>query len=368
MGGWAMYTRNERPKESEGRSVESTNQPQSGVGHAFQFVDDRREAVVQRKFQAMANNYSAQRNQASSGVIQKVDTPGKPPLTDLTRDGQGLRGREKVNDLEDQKIWAEVIFSGGLAYKKTGGVDGRKAQAKILDGKQIYALGPNQQIYVRFEPHGVPRADEFTHANFLSGAAVKTAGQMFIRGGQITRLDNESGHYKPGDTTLEWMLHHLNDNGVNLSAIMLVMLGSEGIYNAQQYYTQPSLDGVGAIPEKVKRDDEDYQKQYDAHIDSNTIKFEYFGWPNGPLRENDWRPKMHLIRQRVMSGRPVVSEIEFHPKAGTEFKGERKDKTAAIAAIDKMLATLGLSRSVTEILPLVATRSLLQFTVIRPAD
>lgn len=58
------------------------------------------------------------------------------------------------------------------------------------------------------------------HSSFLKGGNVKSAGMLTINDkGQITRIRNISGHYKPTDKELARLIKHLNDSGYNVSQI-----------------------------------------------------------------------------------------------------------------------------------------------------
>lgn len=294
-------------------------------------------------------------------IVQRVNTPDKPVTTLLTPAALAERNREVVNDLNTGRYWSEVIFSNGLVYKKTGDIEGRLASARLVDGKVIFAYGTNGQIYIRSEKHGVSRADGFTHANFLSGGAVQTAGQMFIRMGQITRLDNESGHYKPLPGTLEWLLPKLQMEGVQLSKVTLVLTDADGSrsYDAQKYLTESTIDNVPLIDPELKKKDEDFQMQYDAHIGHNTIRFEYFGWPYGNLRQWEWEAKMALIKQRCDLGQVVNVEIEF---SRLETRPD-KTKAAAKVALNTLVHQLQLVEFYREVRPTDHNKGLLTVAV-----
>jgi Domain of unknown function (DUF4157) len=233
-----------------------------------------------------------------------------PETTVLDKKAQEAREKEKISDLEQDKFWAEAIFQGGKMYKKRVLLNSGLVQAEQVDGKVIYVLATSGQIYIRNEPQGVSRADNFTHANFLSGSSVKTAGQMFVRSGQVTRLDNESGHYKPHFLSLDWMLGKLLKEGVDLSNTLLVRNSAEGYqtYNAKNYLENSK---PREIHNQVRIDDENYQQIYDAHIGKNTITFELNGWPFGKLRPHEWQPKVELIKKRINAGNLIKVVFEF---------------------------------------------------------
>jgi hypothetical protein len=60
------------------------------------------------------------------------------------------------------------------------------------------------------------------HSSFMGGLPVMCAGTVCLTKGQITRLCNDSGHYKPVDESLAKVLRRLQMLGVNLSLIKVV--------------------------------------------------------------------------------------------------------------------------------------------------
>jgi hypothetical protein len=267
----------------------------------------------------------------SSRITVRRDTPAS---TALTEEAAKIRDRESRNDLGASKVNAEIIFSNGLMYLKTTSEDGRYDDVAPVDGKVIFVMAMNGKVYVRPEPHGVPRADGFTHANFLSGAPVRTAGQMFVRGGRITRVDNESGHYKPTGQTAEWALRGLIQAGADLRSATVVMLGESGYktYRAMDYLEQ---DAPTAQSDRDRQDDEEFQTVYDAHIGKDTVRFSYFGWPWGRLRPHEWKARITLIETRLAAGIPVKVELEF--KEGDNDKGA----PAARDLLDRLTREVG---------------------------
>ena len=71
-----MYAQVEKPKENKSKAVaDSVAQQKSGVKKGFGFVDNRPEAVVQRKLQDIANNHSAQHQ---NPIQNKENNTGLP--------------------------------------------------------------------------------------------------------------------------------------------------------------------------------------------------------------------------------------------------------------------------------------------------
>jgi hypothetical protein len=70
-------------------------------------------------------------------------------------------------------------------------------QTASPDYNDIFAMDQMEFIYV-----GDPKAGKFHHSTFLSGKPVLCAGEIQVRGGKITYISNESGHYRPSTRDL----------------------------------------------------------------------------------------------------------------------------------------------------------------------
>lgn len=206
-------------------------------------------------------------------IIQAVRTYSKPESTKLSEEAEVKREQEKVNDLQEEgRNLAMAIFADGKMFQKVFTENDKKEKLVKVNSKVIFVLSTDNYLYIRKEPHGVPRQDGFTHANFLSGNSVKAAGQMFVRDGVITRIDNESGHYEPKDVTLEWVLDFLKNKAVELKNIMMVMLSVDKehpenskyqVFNADDYDKADKINDVKPIEDKVRINDEDFQQIID---------------------------------------------------------------------------------------------------------
>lgn len=59
----------------------------------------------------------------------------------------------------------------------------------------------------------------FHHSSFFGGACVEVAGMLVAKQGRVTRLFPHSGHYRPGDQHIEFLLRFLNQANVDLAAV-----------------------------------------------------------------------------------------------------------------------------------------------------
>ena len=70
----------------------------------------------------------------------------------------------------------------------------------------IWVLDTKGQFYSSVEQS----PGKFHHSSFLGGGLVEGAGQVVFVDGQITRINNASGHYKPDVPSFEEALKHLH--------------------------------------------------------------------------------------------------------------------------------------------------------------
>lgn len=85
-----MYEQVEKPKENKSRAVaNSVTQKKSNVNQSFGFVDNRPEAIVQRKVQELADDYSSQQravqNEENKNTIQRVLIDYSATIFDSTK-------------------------------------------------------------------------------------------------------------------------------------------------------------------------------------------------------------------------------------------------------------------------------------------
>lgn len=207
----------------------------------------------------------------NNSIIQKIRHEDKPTETKLTKEACREREREQQGDLTIEQLQqSKAYFNPPKMYYD-------QKMTIPVDSKVIFVLSTDDNLYIRKEPHGIIRQDGFTHANFFSGNPIKAAGQMFVRDGIITRIDNESGHYKPKDVTIEWVLDYLKGK-VCLSKINLVMNQGERrlAYNAQEYDNAISYERINPINDNFITRDEEFQQKYDSSNPELTLLYDKF--------------------------------------------------------------------------------------------
>lgn len=66
----------------------------------------------------------------------------------------------------------------------------------LEDGKYIFVIGPDAQLYVALDNAEEKKIDKIHHTSFFQGKSVMLAGGLVIENGFLTILTNSSGHYK----------------------------------------------------------------------------------------------------------------------------------------------------------------------------
>lgn len=95
----------------------------------------------------------------------------------------------------------------------------RLSTLKALDtGKEgwIFVL-KNEQLYAA--PKQIAETPRFHHSSFFAGGLVDAAGLIVVNEGKLEILYPHSGHYRPSDTHLRFLLKFLQNEGVCLRGL-----------------------------------------------------------------------------------------------------------------------------------------------------
>lgn len=118
------------------------------------------------------------------------------------------------------------------------------SQDRSSDHKRAIFVMDESKMYVHFH-----KISQFHHSSFLAGGPAVSAGEIITdKDGHIVAITNKSGHYKPGKAQILTALQYLKDQGVNLSGVILSVLGKseENKFDAEQYLSSaghcPPLD------------------------------------------------------------------------------------------------------------------------------
>ncbi len=92
-----------------------------------------------------------------------------------------------------------------------------------------YAMDTDERIYSTGTDAGA--AMQWNHSSLLSGHAVICAGEITASQGRLIKIDNNSGHYKPGSDNLADCVRALGDAGVDLQTFKVGERGRNQEYN-----------------------------------------------------------------------------------------------------------------------------------------
>lgn len=145
----------------------------------------------------------------SYGLIDENNVPSK--ISHVTYMDENQRKDFKLN-----------IENGQLSTQHEGKLNTGSAP-------HIFVVAPNSRVYV-----GEYHQGTLNHSSFLSGGAVKAAGEMVIENGKLTTITDKSGHYQTSPEMVINGLKVLKSQGVDLSDVTLIM-------NAHPHSTNPPV-------------------------------------------------------------------------------------------------------------------------------
>lgn len=90
-------------------------------------------------------------------------------------------------------------------------------------GFATYVIDPNEQLYLSFDH----RHHHFHHSSILAGGPVLAAGDMTIIEGQLTKVSNASGHYRPPPRSLKVVRRVLERLGISTEEVEFERIGSD---------------------------------------------------------------------------------------------------------------------------------------------
>ena len=94
----------------------------------------------------------------------------------------------------------------------------RSDSPQAVEGDAGYVMAPWDGIYM------ARHDDNHFHSQYLDHQRVVCAGDIVIRGGKLTRVSNNSGHYIPPATQLIPLLWCFQKNGVNMGTVQVVVI------------------------------------------------------------------------------------------------------------------------------------------------
>lgn len=112
---------------------------------------------------------------------------------------------------KERKKFELGVHEGRLYTEKHGYL--KDSDDKIC---YIYVVSPENKLYV-----GIYQRGKMNHSSFLSGGAVKAAGELLIKDGVLIGITDKSGHYQPTPEMVVEGLKALKAYGANLRDVAI---------------------------------------------------------------------------------------------------------------------------------------------------
>jgi hypothetical protein len=148
------------------------------------------------------------------GFQNWYDRGDPPPLPGEVYEAQKnvpLSNRRQIQAVEyfnaDQQANARVYVSPDKQLMT--------ARGPLGDGKWIFVVNANGEMIA-----DRPVPSVVHHSSLAGGEPVLMAGQIEITGGVLTRIDNQSGHFRPDVPAFKAFLAALSDQGVELGNVI----------------------------------------------------------------------------------------------------------------------------------------------------
>ncbi len=107
-------------------------------------------------------------------------------------------------------------------YKRKKGNTAHSPDYKNNDkGVAGFAMGHDRSIYASAHKLGRGPQGCFYHSAYMEGQKVLCAGAMTVQQGQLTYINNASGHYQPSEDNLSVALNALQAQGVNMERVIV---------------------------------------------------------------------------------------------------------------------------------------------------
>jgi uncharacterized protein YukE len=88
------------------------------------------------------------------------------------------------------------------------------------DGRAIYVMDEQGNIYAS----NYQEVGAFHHSSLLGGRPVSAAGELEVRNGEVVRLTDQSGHYRPTQAMTQQMAQRLRDAGIPIRDDQITMI------------------------------------------------------------------------------------------------------------------------------------------------
>jgi hypothetical protein len=290
-GEWLQQTRKVRVQELLDQAQAELKRLAPGIGRGFDIVQERKRRHLeeikrkQNRFQtkSLSSGYDRERTQWTSHDKQVMPFAGSfvhmvqgspknfvPQEFTLTREGQKILNTDfsklslhQYEMLGQQGGGGQVTYYNKIARMQflavpdgNGGFTDTSDRPINMDtynknwaDLHMYALDHHGNLFTRFAAPPEQQSSKyyvdhqyFNHSSFNAGREVICAGMIWIRGGKLRHLDNNSGHYKPGWNNILEALEFFHHEGIDLGDARVMDFTPASQHYMKEYQALSVLD------------------------------------------------------------------------------------------------------------------------------
>jgi hypothetical protein len=134
--------------------------------------------------------------------------------------------KQHYKDGEQRKSYVLKIEGGNVNYQQAAEGDEQRNQW-AGSARVQYVFTPQNVFYGQYYGPGVKEGEHDFHTRYTAAANVTCGGWMDVNGHALTRIGNDSGHYRPEMEGLYKMLKFLEGKGVAMDGLTVVYVTPE---------------------------------------------------------------------------------------------------------------------------------------------
>ena len=154
----------------------------------------------------------------------------------------------------------------------------RLMRTTVKKNTWIFVADTNMNLYV-----GIKQSGAFQHSSFLHGSRISAAGLIKIKRGQLRSLSPLSGHYRPPAEAFRHFVHHLREQGVDMSRVSIskayaVLVGLEAYMTSKQrvhdagHRVKVGLEKVVAPDKARAREESEKDPSQSARLEEEKLR------------------------------------------------------------------------------------------------
>ena len=124
-----------------------------------------------------------------------------------------------LNEAEREQFKVNISKDGTLRWSNGSRISTRSRNYGH-SGMGIFVMDNEGNIYLHVDYKNQYNGEGYIrHSSFLSGLPISAAGELLIENGILKTVTRKSGHYTPSKSINNQLLHHLENEGVDLSEV-----------------------------------------------------------------------------------------------------------------------------------------------------